>query len=433
VAGSIMQCDEITRKGSEDSLVARTQFGGDEVWRVFRIITLLVFVSSFAFPSCPMQAQAHPESRELASDIQQAQADLKANDQAGAADLFRAALKLDPSNVEAHANLGVIAFFHGDCPTASRELQAAVHSAPSLTKPQALLSICERRMGYPKAQADMEKAFAGLENVKLRTQVGIELTDLYYQQGDLTRTASVLHTLSSLSPENVDILFFEQRVYSELADSALNKLALLAPDSARMEQLIAERLINAGDLKGAIVHYRKALQSNPHLPGMHFELAESLMEASPNSPEAQKEATAELEAAAKVDGDSSKVESQLGRIALLQSDPGRAMICYRRALELTPEDSQAEIGMAELLKAQNKPEEAAKYLRMAVAADPLNAEAHYKLSQVARQLHLEDEQKRELNIFLEIRANKNRIKDLYRQMNPQSQVPVESEPNTGKP
>jgi tetratricopeptide (TPR) repeat protein len=397
------------------------------------VVSLLCILSILSsFPNSAI-AQTTAKSRELASDIQQAQADLKVNDQAGAAELFRAVLKLDPSNVEAHANLGVIAFFHGDCPTASRELKAAVHSAPSLTKPQALLSICERRMGDPKAQADMEKAFAGLEDVKLRTQVGIELADLYYQQGDLTRTASVLHMLSSLSPENVDILFFEQRVYSELADSALNKLALLAPDSARMEQLIAERLINAGDLKGAIAHYRKALQSNPHLPGMHFELAESLMEASPNSPEAQKEATAELEAAAKVDGDSSKVESQLGHIALLQSDPDRAMICYRRALELTPEDSQAEIGMAELLKTQNKPEEAAKYLRMAVAADPLNAEAHYKLSQVARQLHLEDEQKRELNLFLEIRANKDKIKALYRQMNPQTQVPAESEPNTGKP
>jgi hypothetical protein len=65
---------------------------------------------------------------------------------------------------------------------------------------------------------------------------------------------------------------------------------------------------------------------------------------------------------------------------------------------------------------------------MAVTADPLNAEAHYKLSQVARQLQLPDEQKRELNIFLEIRANKDKVKALYRQMNPQTQGPAESEP-----
>src|SRR6202021_3290916 len=103
---------------------------------------------------------------------------------------------------------------------------------------------------------------------------------------------TVLHTLLDLNPDNVDILFFVQRVYSELADNTLNKLAVLDPGSARMEQLIAERLINAGDLKDATEHYRKALQINPRLPGMHFELAEALMEWSPNAQTPQKKPNA---------------------------------------------------------------------------------------------------------------------------------------------
>jgi tetratricopeptide (TPR) repeat protein len=365
---------------------------------------------------------------ELALELQRAQAALKANDQVGAAAAFHAVLKLDANNVEAHLNLGVIAFFQGDCATALPDLKSAVASASSMTKPRALIAVCERRMGLPAAQADLEKSFDVVQDAKLRTQVGIELADLYYQTGNLPRTAAVLETLSILSPDNVDILFFEQRVYSELADSTLNRLALLAPGSARMEQLIAEKLVNGGDLKGAIVHYRQALQLNPDLPGMHFELAESLMELSPNDAESQKQALGQLDAAVKVDGDSSKVETERGRIAYLQADPDAALSHYRRALELNSADSQAELGVAELLKEQNKPEEAAKYLRMAVSADPLNAEAHYKLSQVARQLHLDEEQKRELKLFLEIRATKEKIKALYRQMNPQPAVSGESAP-----
>jgi tetratricopeptide (TPR) repeat protein len=84
-----------------------------------------------------------------------------------------------------------------------------------------------------------------------------------------------------LDPDNIEILYMAQRVYSDLADDTLNKLAILAPGSARMQQVIAERLINGGDLKGATEHYRKALEIDPHLPGVHYELAEAILESAP--------------------------------------------------------------------------------------------------------------------------------------------------------
>ena len=385
----------------------------------------LLLWSSITTLSSSTEAQTPLQRSQLAGDLQRAQESLKANDQATAAQQFRAALKLDPANVEAHANLGVMAFFHGDCAVAEQEFQSALRAAPTLTKAMALLSICERRLGQASAEADMETAFAKLDDAKLRTQVGIELADSYYQQGELERTASVLHALLNLNPDNVDILFFAQRVYSELADDTLNKLAVLAPDSARMEQLIAERLINAGDLKSATAHYRKALQINPKLPGTHFELAEALMESTPNNADTQKEARRELDAAILADGESSKVECEIGQIALLQSNVDQALVHYQRAYKLNPRDAQAQIGLAEVLRMQEKPEQAASYLRMAVAADPFNAEAHYKLSRIDRQLHLEEDQKKELKLFLEIRATRDKVKLLYRQMNPQLVAPDE--------
>jgi tetratricopeptide (TPR) repeat protein len=382
-------------------------------------LALLLCAIIAALPN-GLTAQSIPANPELASDLQRGQAALKANDQALAAQQFRAALKLDPSNVEAHANLGVMAFFHGDCAAAEDEFHSALKTAPTLTKAEALFAICERRLGQPSAQADMESAFAKLDDAKLRTQLGVELADTYYQQGDLEKTATVLHSVLDLNPDNVDVLFFAQRVYSELADDTLNKLAVLAPNSARMEQLIAERLINAGDLKNAAEHYRKALSIDPKLPGMHFELAETLMESSPNDAGTQTEATKELDAAIKADGDNSKVECQLGRIALLQANTDQALAHYTHANELNPKDAEAQIGLATVLEAQDKHEQAAAYLRMAVASDPFNAAAHYKLAQVDKELHLDDERKKEISLFLEIRATRDKIKTLYRQMNPQA-------------
>ena len=146
-----------------------------------------------------------------------------------------------------------------------------------------------------------------------------------------------------------------------------NKLALLAPYSARMQQLIAERLINAGDLKGAIEHYHKVIALDPGLPGMYFELAEAALESS-NSAEAQTEARLELEAAIKTDGHSARAECALGRIDRLQ----------------------------------NKRDD---------------AYAHYRLARVCHSLHLGEEEPKEIKLYQEIREKKNRIGQLYRQMN----------------
>jgi Tfp pilus assembly protein PilF len=65
----------------------------------------------------------------------------------------------------------------------------------------------------------------------------------------------------------------------------------------------------------------------------------------------------------------------------------------------------------------DKPQEAAKYLRMAVQSDPLNGAAHYRLASVSRTLGLKDEAAKEFRLFQEIKQTKKDLKELYRQMN----------------
>jgi tetratricopeptide (TPR) repeat protein len=397
--------------------------------RAFVFAALLACVLSLHPRS--IYAQTETQDSELGASLQSGHAALKANDPAKAAAAFRSALKLDPGNADAHANLGVMAFFHGDCKAAEPEFQSALRTAPDLTNALALLSICERRLGQPAAQADMETAFANLKDQKLRTQVGVQLADFYFQQGDLNHTLPIIRALVDSDPDNVDLLFFAQRIYSEMADNTLNKLALLAPDSARMQQLIAERLINAGDLTGAIEHYRNAIAADPRLPGMHFELAEALMETS-NNAETQAAASRELEAAMVTDGDSASVECALGRVAQLQAGSDAALPHYRRAYELNPNNVESQLGIAAALADQGKPEEALPYLRSAVQADPMNANAHYRLARVCHTLHLADEERQQMRLFEEMRATKDRIAQLYRQMNRRPDQP-DAVPTDQKP
>ncbi len=362
------------------------------------------------------QAAAQKPS-EIQDHLQRAQTALHANDVSNAEREFRAILALDPKNAVAHTNLGVLALGHGDCQAASKEFRLALAAQPSLTQAQALLGICQKRLGDPSARATLEKSFQKLQDKQLRIQVGMELAALYDGQGDLDATASVMRTLVDLDPENVDILYAAQRVYAELADDTLNKMAIIGPQSARMQQVIAERLVNAGDLQGAIEHYRKALEINPRLPGVRYELAEAILEASPHDAQAQAEAEKELETAVKIDGENARTACLLGRIAVLRADLESAYSHYNRAFTLNPRDVEAQLGLGHTLATTEKPQEALKYLRMAVQSDPLNGEAHYRLSSVCRRLQLKDEAEKELRLFQEIKQTKERVRELYRQMN----------------
>lgn len=369
-----------------------------------------------AFAAAATQTEA-PRAVQIHDHLRKAAEYLKANDPNSAVKELEAVLAVDPKNAEAFANLGVIAYFKRDYKSASQYLRNALAIDPSLAKTQALLGLSERRLGQRSAQALLEKSFPTLKDKALRIQVGMELAGIYFQQGALDRAAAVMQSLVEIDPDNVEILYMAQQVYYELADDTLNKLAILAPGSAHMQQVIAERLINEGDLKDATEHYRKALEINPHLPGVHYELAEAILEASPNSAPAQIEAEKELETAVQLDGDSAKTECMFARIAFRRSDLDGAYAHYSRAYALNPGDTEAQLGLGGLLAGRDKPQEAAKYLRMAVQSDPLNSEAHYRLASVCRKLQLKDEADKEFRLFQEINQTKERLKDLYRQMN----------------
>jgi tetratricopeptide (TPR) repeat protein len=369
---------------------------------------------------CVTTAQtATSHGAEIRDHLRQAAENLKANNPNSAAKEFDAVLALDPNNAEAYANLGVIAFLKRDYHTASQNLRKAVAIDPSLTKSESLLGICQARMGDPSAHIVLEKSFAKLKDKNLQLQVGMELESLYQQQGEPERAVPVMQKLVDLNPDDVDILYMAQRLYRELADDTLDKLAVLAPGSARMQQVIAERLVNAGDAQSAAEHYRKALAINPRLPGLHFELAQAILESARSNPAMQNEAEKELEAAIAADGDSASVECELGAIANLRSDTDQAYAHYSRAFAMNSGSTQAQLGLGQVLMTTEKPQEARKYLEMAVKADPLNTAAHYRLASTYKLLQMPDAAQKEMHLFQEIKDVKDRVRALYKQMRSQ--------------
>src|SRR5205814_3799831 len=103
------------------------------------------------------------------------------------------------------------------------------------------------------------------------------------------KAAGVVSILRQIEPVNIEIQYTANRIYSALADESMLSVAMLAPQSARMHQLMAHEMARQGDTKGAIGQYREAVRIDPRRPGLHFELAEMLGNSSSRSDQDQAE------------------------------------------------------------------------------------------------------------------------------------------------
>jgi tetratricopeptide (TPR) repeat protein len=367
----------------------------------------------------PCFSQSSPtRQQQIESHARQAAEDLKQNKPDLAVPEFRAIVGLDPSNVDARGNLGVLLFFQGSYSEAIPELRAALKMRSTLWKIQALLGIAEKRTGdVSAARSDLEQAFPNVQDEKIRIDTGMELIEIYSKTGDLDKAAETVNTLRKLEPTNEAVLYTAYRVYSDLTADSLLSLSVVAPNSARMHQALAHELAKRGETEKAIENYRAALKLDPQLPGIHFELAEML--STLTTPESLAEAESEYKAALQANPSDEQSECRLGEIALRRSDTKEAYNRYAKAVQLQPGDPDANIGLAKVLMSMGQPQKAQPLLEHALQLDPTSAVAHFRLSAVYRETGRPDEAKHELEEYQKYKGMKEKLQEIYRQMRPE--------------
>ncbi len=368
----------------------------------------------WALIGCPLVCAARQQDQ-VALHARQAQQDLRSNRPDLAIAEFRAILAIDPANLDARGNLGVLEYFEGQYASAVPDLSAALAGNPDLWKIQALLGMSEKRIGEnTKAQADLEKAFPHLQEQKLQVGAGLELIEVEYALHNLDKAAEVVNMLRRLEPTDVDILYAAHRIYSELSDETMLSLAMVAPDSGRMHQLMAHELARQAKDDAAIANYRAALKTDPQRADIHYELAEILYTQS--SAAAQAEAEKEYKAALAGNPFDEKSECRLGDIAMRRSDTKAAEGYYARALEMQPDDPGANFGMAKVLMSMHELQKAEPHLERAAQLEPFDPATHYRLGVLYRQLGRTDDSRRELAEFEKLKKMKSRLSEIYQQM-----------------
>jgi Tfp pilus assembly protein PilF len=365
------------------------------------------------------------KQQQFAAHIEKANAFLREKQPALAIPEFEAAVTIDPENADAQANLGVLLFFQGNAADSIPHFRAALAARkvpesqeerqPGLAKIQGLLGMAESRtLDFADARKDMEVAFPSLQDPRFQLQLGLELVGLDTESGDLDKAAAVIAQLRKAAPDNAEVLYAAYRTYSDLAGESMLALSLAAPDSAQMHQLLAHEEIRQGNTNDAIAQYRKAIVIDPHLPGIHFELAELLHTSTDES--VKKDAEREYRTALV---ENPQNEKSILRLAEIDSQRGNVQQSYKeytKAVELQPADADAKLGLAKTLIDMNQADKALSLLEDAVKLEPTNATAHYRLATLYRKMGRVDDAKREVELYQKLKDMKEKLRALYKEL-----------------
>ncbi len=159
---------------------------------------------------------------------------------------FRKAIALDPEQPDAHYTLGVTLWQQGELPAAEAELRAAIRVKPDYAEAHYTLGTVLKQEGkLPEAAGALREA--------IRLQPDFS--------GAHTTLAAVLRQLG-----DKDAAAVEAKAGAEIARAKNNlQSAVFATNSGK-------RLMNAGDLDGAISQFRSAISAKPDYAAAHYEL-----------------------------------------------------------------------------------------------------------------------------------------------------------------
>ncbi len=378
------------------------------------LVTLLLMLP-LAHPALAQASSSGNAKQRAAGLARKAQQHLKENRPDLAIPDLRSLVALDPENLDARANLGVLLYFKGDYAEAMPNLREALKLKPDAWKIQDLLGSCEKHTGdFKGAAADLASAFTNLDEKNIRVQAGLELIEVYTVSQDLDKAVDVVAILRQIAPTDPGVLYAAYRIHTDLAGEAMLDLSIAAPESGQMYQAMAHELYHEGDLPGTIADLRKAIAADPSLPGIHYELGEAL-HASPDL-KLRAEAEQEYRLALVENSRDEKAMSRLGDIAVEKNDLDGAATDYKKALAIVPNYPDAMLGLAQVDIEKEQPARAVALLQPLVAADPTNVLAHYRLSVAYRKLKRPDAAKREIEAYQKYKDIKEKMRKVYKGM-----------------
>ena len=384
--------------------------------RLPRLASTLILPALWAGMCLTSTAQDPAQTAQL---LNQGSDAAKRGDLPAAESIFRRATLLAPTLSDAFLGLGLVELRRGLPDQAVLALARAAALNPQLQGPHLYLGIAQFQIGQATEATASLHAELALDPNSLEALRWLGIVEL--SSDHPAEAAAALDHAAALAPSDPDLLYYRARAHASVAESALQQLYRLDPDSALVHRAQAENFATSGQPEKAIAEFQAALRKQPANPDLLDSLGEQQQKLS-RFDDAARTYQAELG----TDPHSPIALYNLGKIDVEQGRPqqGVAHLRLAQAAHARPAPTDFYLGLA--LAELGETTEAAHWLEQSLASSPspfIEQGACFQLARVYQRLGRKDEADRLLA----------RLKQLKAQATAEASSASPSAPATGEP
>jgi tetratricopeptide (TPR) repeat protein len=252
-----------------------------------------------------------------------------------------------------------------------------------------------------EALPTLKRSISSLTDKQLEYRAAVATARCAMNLDQAQTAVNALWILKRDFPNDPEVLYLMTHYFSQLATRAAQEMAAVAPTSYQAHELEAESLESQENWEAAGNEYRKILEQNANLPGIHFRLgrvALSKTESAANTEEARKEFEAEL----KIDPNNAAATFWLGEIARRAGAWDQAISRFSNAASLDSGFAEAFLALGMSLNSADRFSEALAPLERYVKMVPADAAGHYQLSMAYARTGRKEDAVREMAIQRQI-------------------------------
>jgi len=273
---------------------------------------------------------------------------------------------------------GLQRFQRGDYAGAEVQFRDVLKKGDDATA-RTFLALVEAGTGRCReALPDLDKGFSDSRGADTQRLAGLALAQCQIRESRTEDAFRTLERLKTLYPDDADVLYQTARFYMGAWNQTVREMFQKNPASFRVNQLSAEVFETESKYDAAIDEYRKALAKSPQTIGLHFRLGRAILMQS-HEAAALREALPEFEAELRLNPRDAAAEYEIAQVLLAEQKPDDALPHLQRAADLAPDFPEALIALAKCRAEHGQNAAAIPLLEHAVELTPRSQAAHLAL------------------------------------------------------
>lgn len=329
----------------------------------------------------PTLATCQTTEEQVELSFRAGQQAMKEGQFARAAEEFKKVLALDPSLIEAEANLGLAYQSLFEYDLAVRHLTKALSERPNLLGPTVIVGMDYLKLGSPQKAIPILQRALKLDPSNREARETLALA--YQGQDDFRSAAEEFRQIAVLDSDKAEAWFKLGHEYLDLAARLAYRGAHLYRESAWGHRFLGDLFFQRDRWEDASQEYRKAIGIEPRQSGLHTSLGQTYLHAA-KLPEAEAEFRQELQ----LDSKNEPAWLALANLQLAKAEATTALESLGKVWEVAPEflNVQREFPSIELpqdsvkaliARVQDAPEAAAKHFLLATLYSATNETSRF--------------------------------------------------------